>query len=34
MSSQDAKSSPQTHGDVLTAISHGMVALLKELSAF
>jgi uncharacterized protein YbcI len=30
MSSQDVKSSPQTHGDVLTAISDGMVALLKE----
>jgi uncharacterized protein YbcI len=30
MSSQDVKSPPQTHGDVLTAISDGMVALLKE----
>ncbi len=30
MSSQDVKGSAQTHGDVLTAISDGMVALLKE----
>ena len=30
MSPRDVKSTPQTHGDVLTAISNGMVALLKE----
>jgi len=28
--SQQAESSRQTHGDVLTAVSDGMVALLKE----
>jgi uncharacterized protein YbcI len=27
---QDAQSTPLTHGDMLTAISDGMVALLKE----
>jgi uncharacterized protein YbcI len=30
MSLRDVTSTPQTHGDVLTAISKGMVALLKE----
>ena len=30
MNRADVKSTPQTHGDVLTAISDGMVALLKE----
>ncbi len=30
MSPRDIQSPPQTHGDVLTAISDGMVALLKE----
>ncbi len=30
VSSQDAQASPLKHGDVLTAISDGMVALLKE----
>ena len=30
MSQRGGKSTPQTHGDVLTAISDGMVALLKE----
>jgi uncharacterized protein YbcI len=30
MDRQDVKSTPRTHGDVLTAISDGMVALLKE----
>lgn len=30
MSSQDIENSTRTHGDVLTAISDGMVALLKE----
>ena len=30
MSPRDVASSPQTHGDLLTAISKGMVALLKE----
>ncbi|MGD1057159.1 MAG: Na-translocating system protein MpsC family protein [Solirubrobacteraceae bacterium] len=30
MSSRDATSKPATHGDALTAISDGMVALLKE----
>ena len=30
MSPQKVQSTPQTHGDVLTAISDGMVALLKE----
>jgi uncharacterized protein YbcI len=28
--SRDAQGTPRTHGDVLTAISDGMVALLKE----
>jgi uncharacterized protein YbcI len=30
MSPRDIQSPPKTHGDVLTAISDGMVALLKE----
>jgi uncharacterized protein YbcI len=30
MTPRDIQSSPKTHGDVLTAISDGMVALLKE----
>ena len=30
MSPRDDTSTPQTHGDVLTAISKGMVVLLKE----
>jgi uncharacterized protein YbcI len=30
MSQPDVKSTPRAHGDVLTAISDGMVALLKE----
>jgi uncharacterized protein YbcI len=30
MSQQDIKSTPKAHGDVLTAISDGLVALLKE----
>ena len=30
MSQPGGKTTPQTHGDVLTAISDGMVALLKE----
>jgi uncharacterized protein YbcI len=30
MSPRDVTSSPQTHGDLLTAISTGMVGLLKE----
>jgi uncharacterized protein YbcI len=30
MSPRDVKSTPQEHGDVLTGISNGMVALLKE----
>jgi uncharacterized protein YbcI len=30
VSPRDTKSPPRTHGDVLTAISEGMVALLKE----
>jgi uncharacterized protein YbcI len=30
MSPRDTQSTPRTHGDVLTAISEGMVALLKE----
>jgi uncharacterized protein YbcI len=30
MSHQDIKSTPRAHGDVLTAISDGLVALLKE----
>ena len=30
MSPQDADTRPESHGDVLTAISEGMVALLKE----
>ena len=30
MSSREVKAPPRTHGDVLTAISDGMVALLKE----
>ena len=30
MSAQDIPSTPGVHGDVLTAISNGMVALLKE----
>ena len=30
MSQVGGRSTPQTHGDVLTAISDGMVALLKE----
>jgi uncharacterized protein YbcI len=30
VSSADAQSTPRTHGDVLTAISDGIVALLKE----
>ena len=30
MSPRDLQTKPQTHGDVLTAISDGMVALLKE----
>ena len=30
MSPRDIHATPQTHGDVLTAISDGMVALLKE----
>ena len=30
MSPPDSPSTPQTHGDVLTAISDGIVALLKE----
>jgi len=30
VSRQDAPSAPREHGDVLTAISDGMVALLKE----
>jgi uncharacterized protein YbcI len=30
MSQRAVKSNPQTHGDMLTAISDGMVALLKE----
>ena len=30
MSPRDAQNTPRTHGDVLTAISDGMVALLKE----
>jgi uncharacterized protein YbcI len=30
VSPQDVQSTPRNHGDVLTAISDGMVALLKE----
>jgi uncharacterized protein YbcI len=30
MSPRDLRTTPHTHGDVLTAISDGMVALLKE----
>ncbi len=30
MTRSDVKSTPQNHGDVLTAISDGMVALMKE----
>ena len=30
MSSPDAQSTPRTHGEVLTAISDGIVALMKE----
>jgi uncharacterized protein YbcI len=30
MSPRDGTTTPQTHGDVLTAISNGMVVLLKE----
>ena len=30
MSTHDMRGAPRTHGDVLTAISDGMVALLKE----
>jgi uncharacterized protein YbcI len=30
MTASDTKSAPRAHGDVLTAISDGMVALLKE----
>jgi uncharacterized protein YbcI len=30
LSRRNVRSTPQTHGDVLTAISDGMVALLKE----
>ena len=30
MSPRDTQQTPRTHGDVLTAISDGMVALLKE----
>lgn len=30
MSPRDVKTTPQAHGDVLTAISDGIVALLKE----
>jgi uncharacterized protein YbcI len=30
MSTDEARTTPRTHGDVLTAISDGMVALLKE----
>jgi uncharacterized protein YbcI len=30
VSSREAPNTPETHGDVLTAISDGMVALLKE----
>ncbi len=30
MSAPDVETTPRTHGDVLTAISDGMVALLKE----
>ena len=30
MTTRDVKSRPQTHGEMLTAISDGMVALLKE----
>ena len=30
MGAQDTRSTPAVHGDVLTAISDGMVALLKE----
>ena len=30
MSQRNVQITPQTHGDVLTAISDGMVALLKE----
>ena len=30
MSPRDLRTTPQAHGDVLTAISDGMVALLKE----
>jgi uncharacterized protein YbcI len=30
VSSREVKNKPETHGDVLTAISDGMVALLKE----
>jgi len=30
VSSSDTKRTPETHGDVLTAISDGLVALLKE----
>ena len=30
MSSREVKAQPRAHGDVLTAISDGMVALLKE----
>jgi uncharacterized protein YbcI len=30
LNSPDAQSTPRTHGDVLTAISDGIVALLKE----
>ena len=30
MSPPDLKSTPQSHGDVLTAISDGMVALMKD----
>jgi uncharacterized protein YbcI len=30
MSPRDVQATPRTHGDVLTAISDGMVALLKE----
>jgi uncharacterized protein YbcI len=30
LSPPDAQSTPRTHGDILTAISNGIVALLKE----
>src|SRR5271155_3948409 len=34
MSTSDVKSTPRTHGNVLTAISDGMVALLKEFYGY